>query len=184
MAFSLRSKTAVFIDGANLHGTCRELNLELDFSKVIPYLQTNYDVVRALYYTAIYEDEYGRKVLQPLVDWLNTNGYLVKSKVAKAFLSDKGMRIKGNMDIEIAVDVMRMIRRIDHLFLFSGDGDFRYLVEAVQNEGVRVTVVSSMEINSRHQDYQKFPVCSIDLRRQADEFIELSELRREFSRER
>lgn len=175
MAFSLRKPTALFVDGANLSATCKELNMYIDWNKVLIFCGREYDIVRAFYYTGIYEEESGNKPLQQMVDYLNLNGYSVRSKVAKSYITSQGLnRIKGNMDVEIAVDMMRMSKHTKHMFLFSGDGDFRYLVDAVQSEGVRVTVVSSFEAS----------ICSKELRKQADEFIELSDLRVRLKRER
>jgi uncharacterized LabA/DUF88 family protein len=72
------------------------------------------------------------------------------------------------MDVEIAVDMMEMSAHADHMVLFSGDGDFRVLLEAVQRRGSRVTVVSTVKSQP--------PMASDDLRRQADSFIDLADL--------
>ena len=72
------------------------------------------------------------------------------------------------MDIEIAIDMMEMAKKVDHIVLFSGDGDFRRLIEAVQREGVRVSVVSTMRTSP--------PMVADELRRQTDAFIELQDL--------
>jgi uncharacterized LabA/DUF88 family protein len=79
------------------------------------------------------------------------------------------------MHIEIAVDAMELAEYVDQIVLFSGDGDFRALVEAVQRRGVHVTVVSSMSAKS--------PVVADELRRQADVFTDVSELRTKIGRE-
>jgi uncharacterized LabA/DUF88 family protein len=131
-------------------------------------------LVRAYYYTALVEDqEYSS--IRPLVDWLDYNGYRVVTKPAKEYVDSMGRRkVKGNMDIEIAVDMMEMADRIDHAVLFSGDGDFRRCIEAVQRRGVRVSVVSTI----RSQP----PMIADELRRQADTFIELGELMAQISR--
>src|SRR5215471_19715460 len=107
--------------------------------------------------------------IRPLVDWLDYNGYTMVTKPTKEFTDSLGRRrIKGNMDIELAIDMLEMAPFIDHAVLFSGDGDFRRLVEAVQHRGVRVSVVSTTRSSP--------PMVSDDLRRQADSFIELQEL--------
>src|SRR5262249_54854556 len=77
-------------------------------------------------------------------------------------------KVKGNMDIELAVDAMEIAGSIDHMVLFSGDGDFRSLVEAVQRRGVRVTVVSTISTQP--------PMVADELRRQADVFLDIVEL--------
>jgi NYN domain len=78
------------------------------------------------------------------------------------------------MDIELAVDAMELAKHVDQIVLFSGDGDFRSLVEAVQRRGVLVTVVSTI---SSHP-----PMIADELRRQADVFIDLAALRSKIER--
>jgi hypothetical protein len=71
--------------------------------------------------------------IRPLVDWLNYNGFAIVTKPAKEFTDSAGRRkVKGNMDIELAVNAMEMAPHVDHIVLFSGDGDFKPLVEALQ----------------------------------------------------
>ncbi len=126
-------------------------------------------MVRAFYYTALIENE-EYSPIRPLVDWLDYNGFTLVTKPAKEFTDSTGRRkIKGNMDIELAVDAMEMAGHVEHIVLFSGDGDFRSLVGALQRKGVRVSVVSTI----RSQP----PMIADDLRRQADNFIELDELK-------
>ncbi len=126
-------------------------------------------LLRAFYYTALLEnDDYSP--IRPLVDWLNYNGFTMVTKPAKEYTDSQGRRkVKGNMDIELTVDAMELAPHVDHIVLFSGDGDFRPLVEALQRKGVRVSVVSTI----RSQP----PMIADELRRQADNFIELDELR-------
>ena len=117
--------------------------------------------MRAFYYTALIEDqEYSS--IRPLLDWLDYNGYTVVTKPAKEFTDSTGRRkVKGNMDIELAVDMMELAPHVDQIVLFSGDGDFRPLVEAVQRRGVRVSVVSTISTQP--------PMVADELRRQADD---------------
>jgi uncharacterized LabA/DUF88 family protein len=126
-------------------------------------------LLRAFYYTALLEnDDYSP--IRPLVDWLHYNGFTMVTKPAKEYTDSQGRRkVKGNMDIELTVDAMELAPRVDHIVLFSGDGDFRPLVESLQRQGVRVSVVSTI----RSQP----PMIADELRRQADNFIELDELR-------
>ena len=127
------------------------------------------------YYTAIIEDqEYSS--IRPLVDWLDYNGYTVVTKATKEFVDPTGRRkVKGNMDVELAVDAIELAKHIDELVLFSGDGNFRSLVEAIQRRGVCVAVVSSIAVQP--------PMVADDLRRQADVFIELKELQQRIGRD-
>ena len=168
MIFYPEEKTAIFIDGANLYGAARSLGFEIDYKRLLKWGASKGRLLRAFYYTALIEDqEYSP--IRPLVDWLDYNGFTMVTKPTKEFTDASGRRkIKGNMDIELAIDVMEMAERVEHIILFSGDGDFRRLVEAVQRKGVRVTVVSTV----RSQP----PMVADELRRQADNFVELQDL--------
>lgn len=167
-------RIALFIDGANLYSAARALNIDLDFRKLSDWFGEKGQLVRAYYYTAVVEGEEFSPV-RPLVDWLDYNGFTVTTKPVKRFTDAQGhSRIKGNMDMEIAVDMMELAPRLDHMFLFSGDGDFRRLVEAIQAKGVRVTVVST----TRSQP----PQIADELRRQADAFIDLADVMTHFSK--
>ncbi len=174
MNFYPRERVALFIDGANLYATARALGFDIDYKRLQDYFAGRCNLIRAFYYTALVEDqEYSP--IRPLVDWLDYNGYTMVTKPTKEFTDATGRRkIKGNMDIELAIDVMEMAAHLDHIVLFSGDGDFRRLVEAVQRRGVRVTVISTL----RSQP----PMIADELRRQADHFVDLAELQAEVSR--
>ena len=161
-------KLAIFIDGANLYNAAKTLGFDIDYRKLLKVFRDRGRLVRAYYYTALVEDqEYSP--IRPLVDWLDYNGYTLVTKPTKEFTDAMGRRkVKGNMDVELTVDVMEMGERVDHIVLFSGDGDFRRLVEAVQKNGVRVTVVSSIKTQP--------PMVADELRRQADIFVDLGDL--------
>jgi len=166
--FDTREKLAVLIDGANLYSASRALGFDIDYRRLLTEFRGRGYLVRAIYYTAVAEDqEYSS--LRPLVDWLDYNGYRVVTKPLREFTDAQGRRkVKGNMDIELAVDAMEMAEHVDHFVLFSGDGDFRHLVEALQRQGKKVTVASTLRTQP--------PMLSDDLRRQADHFLELSDL--------
>jgi uncharacterized LabA/DUF88 family protein len=172
---SRSNKIALFIDGANLYATCRTVGFDIDYKRLLHEFASRGTLVRALYYTAIIEDQETSSI-RPLLDWLDYNGYSVVTKAAKEYVDASGQRkIKGNMDIEIAVDALELAGHVDQIVLFSGDGDFRSLVEAVQRRGVHVTVVSSMSV--------KPPMVADELRRQADVFTDVIELRSKIGRE-
>ena len=139
-------RTALFIDEANLYATAKALGFDIDYKRLLREFQSRGYLLRAFYYTAVIEDqEYSS--IRPLIDWLDYNGYTVVTKATKEFVDQTGRRkVKGNMDIELAVDAMELAPSIHHMVLFSGDGDFRSLIEAVQRRGVRVTVVSMRAI--------------------------------------
>ena len=168
MHFYPNERIALFIDGSNLYAAARALGFDIDYKRLLREFQSRGYLLRAFYYTAVIEDqEYSS--IRPLIDWLDYNGYSVVTKATKEFVDQTGRRkVKGNMDIELAVDAMEIAGTIDHMVLFSGDGDFRSLVEAVQRKGVRVSVVSTI----RSQP----PMVADELRRQADSFIELQDL--------
>src|SRR6201987_939424 len=158
----ISSKIALFIDGPNLHATIKTLGFDVDYKKLLQEFQGRGKFLRAFYYTAVSQDQ-DYSSLRPLVDWLDYNGYTVVTKAVKEFIDAYGRRkVKGNMDIELAVDAMELAEHIDEMVLFSGDGDFRSLVEAVQRRGVRVTVISTISTQP--------PMIADELRRQADVF--------------
>jgi uncharacterized LabA/DUF88 family protein len=174
MKFHPQERVALFIDGANLYAAARALGFDIDYKRLLQRFGAEGRLIRAFYYTALFEDqEYSP--IRPLVDWLDYNGYTIVTKPTKEFTDSAGRRkIKGNMDIELAIDVMEMAEHLDHIVLFSGDGDFRRLVEAVQRKGVRVTVVSTVRSSP--------PMVADELRRQADSFIELDSLSGDIAR--
>ena len=170
-----KSRIALFIDGPNLHATARALGFDMDFRRLLVEFQGRGQLLRALYYTAIFEDQESSSI-RPLIDWLDYNGYTVVTKAAKEFTDPSGRRkIKSNMNTELAVDAMEMSGHLDQIVLFSGDGDFRSLVAAVQRRGVRVTVVSTVASQP--------PMIADDLRRQADAFIDLADLQSKVGRD-
>jgi uncharacterized LabA/DUF88 family protein len=168
-------KIALFIDGANIFATAKALGFEIDYKKLLQEFRSRGNLLRAFYYTAVIEDQEFSSI-RPLIDWLDYNGYHVITKPTKEFVDQTGRRkVKGNMDIELAVDAMELAPHIDHMVLFSGDGDFRSLVESIQRRGVRVTVVSSLVTQP--------PMVADELRRQADVFIDIAELRSKIGRD-
>ncbi|MEX3008144.1 NYN domain-containing protein [Hoeflea sp. TYP-13] len=172
--FDPREKISLFIDGANLYATAKSLGFDIDYRKLLTAFQGRGYLLRAYYYTALIEDqEYSS--IRPLIDWLDYNGYRVVTKPAKEFTDSGGRRkIKGNMDIELAVDAMEQSETVDHLVIFSGDGDFKSLVAALQRRGRKVSIVSTLATQ---------PAMIADcLRRQADNFIDLASLKDEIGR--
>jgi uncharacterized LabA/DUF88 family protein len=168
-------KIAVFIDGANLYGTAKALGFDIDYKKLLKELQSRGELLRAFYYTAIFEDqEYSS--IRPLIDWLDYNGYTAVTKVSKEYVDSSGRRkFKADMDVELVVDAMALAPFVDEIMLFSGDGDFRSLVAALQRLGTRVTVVSTITCQP--------PMIADELRRQADGFVDLQDLRARIGRD-
>jgi uncharacterized LabA/DUF88 family protein len=171
-----QEKIALFIDGANLYATAKSLGFDIDYKRLLREFQSRGYLLRAFYYTAVIEDqEYSS--IRPLIDWLDYNGYSVVTKATKEFVDQNTGRrkVKGSMDIELAVDAMEIAGTIDHMVLFSGDGDFRSLVEAVQRRGVRVTVISTISTQP--------PMVADELRRQADIFLDIVDLQSKIGRD-
>jgi uncharacterized LabA/DUF88 family protein len=167
-------RLALFIDGSNLYAAAKALSFDIDYKLLRQEFMRRGKLLRAFYYTALLESEEYTPI-RPLVDWLQYNGFTMVTKPAREFIDSQGRRkIKGNMDIELAVDALETSQHVDHIVLFSGDGDFKPLVEALQRKGVRVSVCSTI----RSQP----PMIADDLRRQADNFIELEELRETIGR--
>ena len=169
-------KTVVFIDGANLYATARGLDFDIDYKKLLSLFQTRSNLVRAYYYTVLIEDqEYSP--IRPLVDWLDYNGYTLVTKPAKAFTDTAGRRrIRNSIDVDLAVDILEIAEKVDHIVLFSGNGSYRSLIAAAQRRGARVTVISTTSSNTA--------TIADELRRQADSFVDLKSLRGDIARER
>jgi uncharacterized LabA/DUF88 family protein len=175
MTVSSANRTALFIDGANLYATAKALGFDIDYRRLLKEFQCQGTLVRAFYYIAVIEDQEFSSI-RPLLDWLDYNGFTVVTKPTKEFVDANGNRkVKGNMDIELTVDAMELAAHVDHIVLFSGDGDFRSLVEAVQRRGVHVTVVSTISSQP--------PMIADELRRQADVFTDLLELQSKLGRD-
>src|SRR3954469_15106162 len=175
MSPSSTDKIALFIDGANLYATAKTLGFDIDYKRLMKEFQSRGTLTRAFYYTAVIEDQEFSSI-RPLINWLDYNGYTVVTKATKEFVDAYGRRkVKGNMDIELAVDAMELTGHVDQIVLFSGDGDFRSLVEAVQRRGVRVIVVSTVSTQP--------PMVADELRRQADQFIDIVELQGKIGRD-
>ena len=175
MFFYPTERVALFIDGSNLYATAKSLGFDIDYKKLLVLFRSKGHLVRALYYTALAEEqEYSS--IRPLIDWLDYNGYTMVTKPTKEYTDASGRRkIKGNMDIELTVDAMELSAHLDHVVLFSGDGDFRSLVAALQQKGLRVSVVSTLQTQP--------PMVSDELRRQADQFVDIADLEKDICRD-
>jgi len=174
MQFNQNERVALFIDGPNLYATAKSLGFDLDYKHLLKLFQQKASLIRALYYTTIIEHGEFTSI-RPLLDWLDYNGFNVVTKPVRAFADGDGQRhAKGSMHIELAVDAMRLAQHLDHVILCTGDGDFRCLVAALQQLGKRVSVVSTLVSNP--------PMIADELRRQADQFIDLADLQSLISR--
>jgi uncharacterized LabA/DUF88 family protein len=175
MYFAPNERIALFIDGANLYATAKALGFDIDYKRLLGFFRQKGILVRASYYTALAEDqEYSS--IRPLVDWLDYNGFNMVTKPTKEYTDSMGRRkVKGNMDIELAVDAMRLAPTVDHVVLFTGDGDFRALVAAIQMMGRRVSVISTLQTQPA--------MVADELRRQADQFVDLDTMQESIMRD-
>jgi uncharacterized LabA/DUF88 family protein len=169
----MTGRIALFIDGVNLHQTARNLGFEIDYKRLLSEFERFGSIVRPYFYSAIREGEVTSRD-RHLTDWLGSNGFTVRTRSIKHY-EDEGKRSRRSIGVDLAVDALEIAPRVDDIFLFSGDGDFRALVETVQRLGVRVTVVSSVQTTPA--------MASDELRRQADAFLELATLRRSIERQ-
>lgn len=161
-------RVALFIDGANFHSAAKNIGVDVDYRKLLDEFSRHGRFIRASYYTAIVEDQ-DFSPIRPLVDWLDYNGYTLVTKPARDYTDAAGRRrYKGNMDVEIAVDLVQGADYLDHAFLFSGDGDFVPAIQAMQRKGVRISVVSTIKSNP--------PMAADEIRRAADNFVDLDDL--------
>jgi uncharacterized LabA/DUF88 family protein len=175
MKVSSANRTALFIDGANLQSSAKALGFDIDYKRLLETFQSHGTLIRAFFYAAVVEDQEFSSI-RPLLDWLDYNGFTVVTKPTKEFIDAHGHRkVKRNMDIELAVNAMEIAEHVDQIVLFSGDGNFRSLVEAMQRRGVRVTVVSTISSQP--------PMIADELRRQADVFTDLLELQSKVGRD-
>lgn len=163
-------RVLVFVDGPSLYAAVKALGFDMDYRKLLAFFRERCRLVRALYYTT-YLEQQEFSSLRPLVDWLEYNGFTLVTKPAKEIVdaSTGRRRFKGSMRIELTVDALRLSKDADHIFIFTGDGDFRALVAALQQSGKRVSVVSTLATQPQ--------VIADDLRRQADQVVDLADLR-------
>lgn len=159
-------KVAAFIDGANFYATGKALDLDLDYLALRNLLNQDQNLVRVYYYTAVNEgDEFVS--IRPLLDFLDYNGFEVVTKPTKTFTDATGQRkIKGNLDVEMTCDMLEIADRVDHIVMFTGDGDFVRAVRGVQRKGVKVTVCSALKSTP--------PMISDELRRAADIYVDVA----------
>jgi uncharacterized LabA/DUF88 family protein len=164
-------RVSVYIDGPNLYATSRALGVNLDYKKLLKNFKEAANLIRLNYFTAVFENSVEYNSIRPLLDWLDYNGYMVHEKPAKEFTDSAGRRkVRGNVAIDMSVHMMESASHLDHIFLFSGDGDFLSTVFALQRMGVRVTVISTLLSPGDN------PMVSDELRRAADQFIDLNSI--------
>lgn len=174
MHFDPQERLGLFIDGAHLYGASRNLGFDVDYKNLLGFFRRQARLVRASYYTSLLEnDDYSP--LRPLVDWLGYNGYAVITKPAREFTDAAGRRrVRGDISVEMTVDVLSLAPRLDHAVIFAGDGDLRRMVEGAQQLGLRISVLSTIRTQPG--------MIADELRRQADQFIDLADIAPDITR--
>lgn len=137
-----RGRVAIFVDGSNLFYAALQLNIEIDYTKLLARLTGGSRLLRSFFYTGV--DRTNEKQ-QGFLLWMRRNGYRV---IAKDLVQLPDGSKKANLDVEIAVDMMALVGSYDTAVLVSGDGDLAYAVDAVSYRGVRVEVVSLRSMTS------------------------------------
>jgi uncharacterized LabA/DUF88 family protein len=169
--FRKEERLAVFIDGASLSMAVTALDFDVDFRRFSRLFQENSNLIRIYFYAMVPNENAS---IRTLIDWLDYNDYTVAAKTGRTLLDDAGKRRNtGDFAVDLAVDALRLARTIDHVTIVSGNSRYRPLVAGLQQMGCRVSVVSTL----RPQ-----PLIDEDLRRQADQFIDLADLREQIER--
>jgi uncharacterized LabA/DUF88 family protein len=137
-----RGRVAIFVDGSNLFYAALQLNIEIDYTKLLARLTGGSRLLRSFFYTGV--DRTNEKQ-QGFLLWMRRNGYRV---IAKDLVQLPDGSKKANLDVEIAVDMMALVGSYDTAVLVSGDGDLAYAVDAVSYRGARVEVVSLRSMTS------------------------------------
>lgn len=168
MYFTPRERVAVFIDGSELRATMTGMDIDVDFKKLRDYFQQSCQLVRAVFY--FIERDADDASLHPLSDWLDYNGY---TTVACSGLDDGGdqtvrRRNKNFLNVRLTVDALEISPAVDHIVIFSGDSVLGPLVDALKWRGRRVSIISTLLL--------KPPMVADDLRRRADQFIDLADI--------
>ncbi len=164
----MKKRAAIIIDGPNAKASANAAGFQVDYKKLLDFYSQEFDVFRAMYFTAL-PPRAVEAPIHKLTDWLGYNGYNVISKETKEYEQlDGSVKTKGNMDVEITVHTLELSKHVHELIFFTGDGDFRFLLETVQRSGLRATVIAARG------------VVSDDLRKQADRYVDLADMRNKF----
>jgi uncharacterized LabA/DUF88 family protein len=160
--------TLVMIDGANFASALRSVEWRIDWARLRDYFQLARPHVQLRYYTALDMEDDNNQLVK-FTDWLSYNGFVVVTKHAKRYTTGSTVKIKGNMDVEIATDMYSQAEHFKHIILFSGDGDFAYLLNHLRNRyGTFFTIVSGPNTVSN------------ELRRSANNNVDITSLQEIF----
>jgi uncharacterized LabA/DUF88 family protein len=156
-------KVGVFFDMSNLYFAARDLGIRVDYTKLLDFLTAGRRLHRAYAYVAVASED---STAIPFLTWLRRNGFRVVTKSIKRFSDGT---IKGDLDMELAVDLLTQAPYIDVAVIVSGDGDFTYLVDRAQRLGIRVEIASTPRNTA------------IELLEIADRFIDLEAYQQVFA---
>lgn len=173
MYFHQDERLAIFIDGQHLFSASRNLGFDVDYRNFLECFRKKGKVIRAYYY-AVHVDNGEYSPLKPLTDWLAYNGYALSMRTTTEHTDSQGRRRIPHTDLEMLADMFGIADHVDHMVIVTGNGGYCRGVSLIQQRGVRVSVLSSIKTDS--------PMLSDDLRRTCDQFIELQEIKSEFTR--
>lgn len=165
----MTDKVAIFIDGGSTYAAAKSLNIDIDYKCLPAAICPKAKVVRAAYYTVAVERPDEFRPMQSLLDFLSYNGFIVTAREVREY--EGGRRERGSIAVDLALDALELSAHVDHVFILTGDLDFLPLIEGIQRRGRRVTIVSTVN------------ACADELRRQADTFIDLVDIKGIISRD-
>ncbi len=153
-----RPRLGIFVDVPNVMYGVDAASKPVHMGKLLDLLSAGRELVRATAYSPVSDDPREPMEQQKFVAPFVPYNYRITTKPLKRFADGS---IKGNFDVEMALDMLQMADRLDVLCIVSGDADFSRAVEAVQTRGVRVEVVAFAGS------------ASIEMRALADKYIQL-----------
>ena len=153
-----RDRVGIFVDVPNLLYGAERGDRAIDVGKLLQYLTRQRELIRATAYAPVSDNPAEPVEQQRFVAPFVPHPYRIVTKSLKRFADGS---IKGNFDVEMAIDMVLMADRIDVACIVSGDADFAKVVEILQQQGVRVEVIAFANSSS------------VEMRALADEFIEL-----------
>lgn len=198
-------RLAIFIDGSNFrHATFNAFGMRVDYSRLLRYFSRDAFLIRAYYYTGEWDDaaisyylrhvnpadpaavradlERQRDADRRFWRFLDRSGFRVVRKPVRVFRDAQGdVRVKADLDLELAIDMLTLAEKCDTQVLVSGDGDFVPLVNAVAARAVRVVVLSTQAEEAFQNAHYR---ASDDLLDAADEFLSIESVRPHIERDR
>lgn len=168
-------RIGLFIDGYSLYQTVRAMDLRIDYKALRDLFASKGRLNRVQYFATVNDhdpDEFNPQ--RKTFDWLQYNGFDVQTIQTRSFTgSDGEIQYRGNASVLMTCYALKHAEHLDHVVILTGNADFAPLITALQERGTRVTMVSTIKNGS---------LCSDQLRRSADDFIDLEDLRQQISK--